>query len=232
MENKILIIIPVHNKAKFISTNLECLHELQHDVLLIDDGSTDNTYAIIKEQSWIKYIKHELPLGPGSCFITGYEYARDMGYDVIILFDNYNTKYKEEIDRLMENIVYGYDIVSSSRILENYDHDSIQQEKISITADITDTLRGITNFDLTDPLSGIKALRVESLKNMELTESTDGIFLQLWIQAHYFGLTIIEIPAQSSNGFGSELTAYDDPLGYLLTLIETENYLYPKTNLN
>lgn len=231
MENRNLIIIPVFNKARFLENHVPSLQELQCDTLVIDDGSTDNTYNVIKDQKWIKYIKHELQLGQGASFTTAYEYARDMDYNTIFLFDHLNTSYKEELDQLMENLSYGYDIVNSSRILENYNYKDIQPEHISLTAEISDTLKSITTYDITDPLSGIKALRMEALKNMELTETTHGLFLQLWIQAHYFGLSIIEIPALTGNGFGSELNLYTDPLGYFLSIMETEKYLYPDKNL-
>jgi glycosyltransferase involved in cell wall biosynthesis len=231
MENRKLIVLPVFNKARFLENNLSILNELQCDVLVIDDGSTDDTYDVIRDESWVKYIKHELQLGLGASFTTAYEYARDLDYDYIILFDHLNTRYKEELDQLMENLSYGYDIVTSSRILENYNFQDIPQETISITAEIADNLRSITAYDITDPLSGIKALRMEALRNMELTETTHGLFLQMWIQAQYFGLSIVEIPALTGNGFGNELKLYHDPLGYFLSIMETEKYLYPDKNL-
>lgn len=232
MNNQKLIIIPVFNKFSFIKDNLPSLHDLQSDILIIDDGSTDNMYNLIKEHTWIKYIKHELQLGVGASFTTGYEYARDLGYNILVMLDNFNTKYRDEIDQIMENLDYGFDIVNSSRILENFDYKQIPQDHISMTAEISGYLKTISGFDLTDPLSGIKAVRIEPLKNMELTETTHGLFLQLWIQAQYLGLNIVEIPAVTGNGFGHELTLYDDAMGYFLSLMETEKYLYPNKNLH
>jgi len=49
---------------------------------------------------------------------------------------------------------------------------------------------------------------------------------------HYFGLTILEIPAQSGVGFGEELTAYDNPVELFMSLIDTEKFLYAKKKLN
>ncbi|MBP7734815.1 MAG: glycosyltransferase family 2 protein [Spirochaetes bacterium] len=223
-----LIIIPVYNQGSQIKKSLSLLEELNHDVLLVDDGSTDNTYEIIKDEKWLRYIKHELNLGIGASIITGYEYARDMNYETIIMLKIENSKFKEEITELMENINYGYDIVTGSRILENFSFQDIPPEFISITSDLSSQIREITGFDITDPLSGILAIRTSVLKNMELTEFNHCLLLQLWIQAHYFGLSIIEIPAQSGRGFGEELTIYDDPMGLFLALMETEKILYPK----
>ncbi len=232
MELKQLIIIPVYNQGTQIKQNLPFLEDINCDILMIDDGSTDNTYGIIRDLTWMKYIKHEQNLGIGASIITGCEYARDLGYDIAIILNLNDNKFKAEIKELMENINYGYDIVNSSRILENYDYHDIPQEYIALTSEISSQIRDITGFDITDPLSGILAIRIEVLQNMELTEFSHSLLLQLWIQANYFGLSIIEIPAQSGIEFGKELSLYDDPINQFISLMEAEKILYPKNNLN
>lgn len=232
MEAKTIIIIPVQNQDKQLTKSLARLKDLNMDLLVVDDGSTDATYAVVTQNPWMKYIKHELELGIGASIITGYEYSRDYSYDVMILLDLNDIRFKEEISQLIENINYGFDIVSSSRILENFNHQDIPANLIDITVDLSAAVRDITGLDVTDPLSGIKAIRISALKDMELTEFDHGIFLQMLVQAHYLGLSMMEIPAVSGNGFGSELLLYDDPAGLFLSLLETEKFLYTKKNIN
>jgi len=232
METKTIIVIPVHNQDKQLYKNLTNLRELNTDLLVVDDGSSDSTYSIVQNNSWMKYIKHEYELGIGSSIITGYEYARDYNYDIMILLDLNNIRFRQEISQLTENITYGYDIVTSSRILENFNHQDIPRLLIDTTFDVSSRVREITGLDITDPLSGIKAIRINALKDMELTEFNHGIFLQMLIQGNYLGLSIIEIPAMTGNGFGSELLAYEDPAGLFLSLLETEKFLYTKKNIN
>jgi len=226
MNSRTLIILPFYNQGKFIKNSIPVLKESGGDILVVDDGSTDGTFEVIKDYPWIKYIKHEHNLGIGASFITAYEYARDYGYEVMITLDHRNVSYKEEISQLMENIAYGYDIVNSSRILENFNYRDIPPHRIQISEVLSAALKDITGFDITDPLSGIRAVRTESLRHMELTEFNHGLFLQLWIQAYYFGLSILEIPARTGRGFGEELTSYNDPLGSFMAIIEAERYLY------
>ena len=232
METKTIIIIPVKNQVKQLAKNLELLKDLKFDLLIVDDGSTDATYDFIKNNSSMKYVKHERELGIGASIITGYEYSRDYNYDVMILLDLNTIRYQDEISQLLDNINYGYDIVNSSRILENFNHQDIPRNLIDITFDLSSRVRDITGMDLTDPLSGIKALRIEAMKDMEFTEFNHGIFLQMLVQANYLGLSTIEIPALSGNNFGEELSLYEDPAGLFLSLLETEKFLYTKKNFN
>ena len=233
---KILLIIPLHNKAEFLVNSLKSFKpEKEMDILIIDDASTDETFESIPDDNWVKCIKKEMELGYGALFITGLEYALDMDYEYVIFIDPESDDFSLEIPSILENLKYGYDIVSSSRILESFHYREIPENYIEITRGISERINEVTGFDLTDPLSRIKAFRVKALKEMNLTDFSDGILLQLWIQAAHFGLTIHEIPSQSDNiygVFGTELDEYEDPLGFFLALIETENYLYKKGSVN
>ena len=73
MESRNHVIIPVYNREKQILKNLPVLKDLKTDILIVDDGSTDNTYNILKNHDWLKYIKHEINLGIGAAIITGYK---------------------------------------------------------------------------------------------------------------------------------------------------------------
>ena len=239
MAAKNIIIIPVCNNAEHISQSIPLLDQLnreddgnQFDILIIDDGSTDNTFELIEDISWLKYFKHDIDLGFGASFLTGYKYARDFDYEVMITVDLINTDLTEDIKELMENINYGYDLVSCSRILENYNHPKFKKILIDITTELSSHLEEIINENITDPLSEIKALRVSSMENLELTEFSHGLLLELWIQSSYFGLNIIEIPAFSVDYFGNEFVGEEDPLGFYLSIIETEKHLYKKGNIN
>ena len=101
-----------------------------------------------------------------------------------------------------------------------------------MTSSLSSSLRDITDMDITDPFSGIRAYRIESIKEMNLTEFTAGIHLQIWIQASYLGLNVIEIPSMSGKSFGKEFSEIDDPLGFYLSLMESEKYLYKNSNMN
>ena len=233
MNEKKIIIICVYNKAKLIRKFLKNFKEIDGiDLLIVDDGSTDQTFKIVQEYPAIKYIQRETNRGFGASLLTGLKFAGDYDYNYIITLDIENSDCKKDLDLIIKNLEYGYDVVNLSRILENYDHSKIFKEYIDITQKISERINGITDFDLTDPLSGIMGIKLSSIENMELTEFDHALLLQIWIQAAYYNLSIIEMPANEQIHFGKELILYEDPIGYFFSIIETEKYLYQKGTIN
>lgn len=231
--NKNLLIVPLYNNASIIQdiiSNLSAVENAQ--TLCIDDGSEDETFELMKEYKSCICIRHDQSLGYGAVVQTGLKYAKDMGYDVAVFCDIRRKKLIDDISVLLENINYGYDLVSSSRILENYSHETFESQLLDMTEEIAIRLRELTDYDVTDPLTETRAIKLSSIKDMELTDGSHGILLQLFVQAAYFGLDVLEIPSASNEEFGSELYLYEDVLGMLLSLMETESYLYKKGSIN
>lgn len=224
---KPLVVIPVCNDGQYLKKNSHFLNTFQEgDVLIVDDGSDDDSSEILEGMENLKYIRHELSMGYGSSLLSALTYARDLSYELIICLDIRSENITADIKVMLENLHYGYDIVSCSRILENYSHGEISDETQEIMMLISQELYDVTAFNLTDPLTPLLALNMRGIKNMELTEFDHGILIQLWIQASYFGLEAIELPSAAGSLFGSELDLYEEPAGHFTSIIETEKYLY------
>ena len=90
--NKILLIIPAYNEEKNISKvyksiiNYNKKNHQNYDVIVINDGSKDNTEKILVDND-IPHIKLIHNLGIGGAVQTGYKYAYENGYDIAVQFD-------------------------------------------------------------------------------------------------------------------------------------------------
>lgn len=233
MEKSILITIISNNNLEFIkSAILEIQNFDKVDLLIIDDGSEYDILDEIKEFKFVKSIIHDEGLGFGACFASAVNFARDLEYKYLITLNPEETGFVKDIPNIINNLDYGYDIVTCSRILENSNYSKIDENIINFFDDLTDYLNKVTEQNLTDPLSQNKGYNIGTTKDMDLTAEDHGIFLQLFVQSSYFGYNVIEIPSESDSLFGEELNLYDNPLESFIAVIETEKYLYNKGSIN
>jgi dolichol-phosphate mannosyltransferase len=233
MEKSILITVISNNNLEFIkSAILEIQNFDKVDLLIIDDGSEYDILDEIKEFKFVKSIIHDEGLGLGACFASAVNFARDLEYKYLITLNPEETGFVKDIPNIINNLDYGYDIVTCSRILENSNYSKIDENIITFFDELTDYLNKVTELNLTDPLSQNKGYNVGTTKDMDLTAEDHGIFLQLFVQSSYFGYNVIEIPSESDSLFGEELNLYENPLETFIAVIETEKYLYNKGSIN
>ncbi|HEY1406271.1 MAG TPA: glycosyltransferase, partial [Spirochaetota bacterium] len=88
--SKNLIIIPVYNRGSMIRDAIQLIDESignQTDILIVDDGSEDNTSERVKTSDHILLLTHEQSLGYGAALCNGLQLARDLGYEFAVTLD-------------------------------------------------------------------------------------------------------------------------------------------------
>ena len=120
---EISVVIPLLNEEENIQqlyTKLEAvLVKLNkpYEIIFIDDGSTDNTFNILKDihkkNSNVKIIKFRRNFGQALAFSAGFDHSKG---DVIITMDGDLQNNPEDIPRLLDKLDEGYDIVKGWRV--------------------------------------------------------------------------------------------------------------------
>ncbi len=87
---KLLIIIPAYNEAQVIAQTIGDIQKktvsIKPDILVVDDGSSDNT-AQVAQSSGALLVRHPFNRGLGGAIATGLEFARRYNYDLALTFD-------------------------------------------------------------------------------------------------------------------------------------------------
>lgn len=124
MEKRILLIIPAYNEEKAIKKVYNGIidynkkNKTNYDVMVINDGSKDNTEKILVENN-IPHIKLIHNLGIGGAVQTGYKYALENDYDIAIQFDGDGQHNVEYVKNLIEPIIKNEaDLVIGSRFVD------------------------------------------------------------------------------------------------------------------
>ena len=86
-----LVIIPTFNESGYIGKLLTQLFDLNLDILIVDDGSSDGTIELARsidsKDSQINFLLRNSKQGLGSAYRAGYAWAIEKGYERIIQMD-------------------------------------------------------------------------------------------------------------------------------------------------
>ena len=115
---KTIIIIPAFNENfRAVDTIERILKETKNDLIVIDDGSTDDTWKVLnkkfKNEKRIHLLLHAINLGKGAAMRTGVSMAWKLKADAVIFIDadgQHNPKHLKNFEKELENhdLVFGY----------------------------------------------------------------------------------------------------------------------------
>ena len=199
---KLVVTIPAYNEEKTIGKVIreikECIEIRKYcddvKVLVINDGSTDNTVEEAKKAGADKIISFRKNRGLARAFKAGLETALEMGADIIVNIDadgQYNPK---EIPKLIKPILDGKaDIVLGSRFKGWIEYMPIQKRIGNRIA--TWVTRLASGIPISDAQTGFRAFSREAA--LRLNVLADYTYVQeTIIQAAKMGLKIEEVPIE------------------------------------
>lgn len=225
---KFAVILPVYNEAATLERVVRKLAQFKDaDVVIVDDGSDDATPSILERLTVKAVIRHPENVGYGQSLMDGFEFAKNNNYRYCVTMDADEQHEPGFIPCLLEKLE-SFDIVSGSRYLNPLlSADTPPPERLEVNRIITEKLRQITGYNLTDSFCGFKGYRVEGLRKLQLTETNYGFPLQFWLQAAKVGLTVTEcavplIYKDHSRNFNNQFANRDERLQHYLQVMDRE----------
>ncbi len=119
-KKKILVIVPAYNEAENIVHVVKSMMEQapQYDYLIVNDGSTDDTLKLCREEKFT-YLDLPINMGIGGAVQAGYIYAYKNHYDIAVQMDGDGQHDVAYLEKLLEPILADQaDVVIGSRFLE------------------------------------------------------------------------------------------------------------------
>jgi dolichol-phosphate mannosyltransferase len=213
-----LVAIPVFNEERHVRQVLGRVLGYNENVLVIDDGSTDQTPRILPDFP-VDMIRHAANRGYGKSLKDAFRFAIAEKYDWLITMDCDEQHEPAAIPSFIEAARdTDADIISGSRYLlppDGQDRPPPERRAINatITAELNCRLSAQLGTLLTDSFCGFKAYRVSGLRKIHPTVRGYAFPMQFWVQAAAAGLKVRELPVRLiyndlNRTFGAQL---DDP---------------------
>lgn len=201
--NKILFIIPAYNEEKCIANTCKSILEYnkknktKYDYVIINDGSTDNTEEVLKENN-LNHIRLINNLGIGGAVQTGYKYALENGYDIAIQFDGDGQHDVGSADKIITPIIKDEaDMVIGSRFIdsESSDFKSSGARRLGIKA-ISSIIKLKTGKKIYDTTSGFRAVNSDILNQFAKDYPTEYPEPISTVKMINTGYKVTEIPVK------------------------------------
>ena len=191
-----IVIIPAFNEEETIGAVLNTLreHVPDYDIVVVDDGSTDRTGAIISEHPGVTLLQLPFNLGIGGAMQTGYKYAYRASYDVAIQCDADGQHPIEEIPALVARISDGTtDVIIGSRYVSDTDYRPSFFRRLGKSA-LSRWINLLIGGGVTDTTSGFRAMNRSAIEVVARTYPEDYPEPEVLVILHKHGLKVAEIP--------------------------------------
>ena len=188
---KSIVIIPAFNEQAAIGDVVKKSLQYADDVLVVDDGSKDNT-SEIAEKAGASILKHPTNFGKGVSLRDAFREVK--GYDVVVTIDGDGQHNPDEIPDLIKPIKENKaDFVNGSRYINGFEENTPAYRRVGQRVlDIATNVTAGTN--VTDSQSGFRAFDGKTISCYNFRDPGFGIESEMIADAAENNLRIIEVP--------------------------------------
>jgi len=224
---RVSLIIPAYNEEGGLPLVIEECMGMVDEIVVVDDGSTDQTYKIAKKYD-VKLYRHERNMGKAVAIRTGINNATG---DIIILTDADYTYPAKYIPQFISEIERGGDLVLGSRFIEGVNNlpflNNIGNRILSLLATY------LSCVNITDAQTGYRAFKKNMFSKLDIGAKSLEFETKMTVRAAKLGYNILEIPIEYRERVGkSKLRPVRDGIKMCRALISvamSETSLLAKT---
>ena len=219
------LIVPAYNEEKGLPLVVKEYLEWVDEIIIVDDGSTDGTFAAgskcVNEK--VSLFRHEVNSGKVAALRTGVEHARG---DVIIFTDADCTYPARYVPALIQEIEKGADLVLGARLQSRNNIPAFNRLGNAIFSFLATYISCIR---IKDSQTGLRAFRREMFDKLDVKAKGLEFETKMTVRAAKLGYKIVEVPIEYRERVGkSKLNPIRDGVRMLLALFSVA---YSETSL-
>jgi glycosyltransferase involved in cell wall biosynthesis len=218
LRSPVVAVVPALNEAHSIAAVVKHAGDYVDRVVVIDDGSTDDTSSLAEEAGAV-VIRHPRRLGVGAAVASGLARARELGATAVVQVDGDGQHDASFIPTLLAPLAGGADLVVGTRFEYGFEMGRVRRLVLAVFARLMSYRLGIR---LTDPTSGFRAFSPRAIE--VLTPIFPLKYLSDTVEVLYVaadsGLRIVTVPVAMNARVGGKPSAGTlQSIGYALRMM-------------
>lgn len=193
---KIYIVIPLYNEEKHIDNLLKDLSKYDLPIVVVDDGSSDNSKFQILHSKFhnITLLEHKVNLGKGASMKTGADYAFSKGAEAVIFMDSDGQHSATDLPKFIEEIKKDrFDLFFGTRV-SSYGVPLVRFLGNKFASVVVGLL---FNVYVSDSLCGFRGLTKKAYKKVTWESDGYGVEIEMIARMAKNKLKFTEIPVET-----------------------------------
>lgn len=192
-----LVVIPAYNEAGYILNLIKEVKNHHLEILVIDDGSSDNTFNIAKSLQ-VNVMLNLRNQGKGASLIKGFRYASENNFDAVITMDADGQHQPQDLPVLIK----AAEDKDTHIVIGNRMADTKGMPFIRVVTNkfMSWFISGISRQYIPDTQCGFRLIKREVLNRIELKTTKFETESEILIKASRLGFKIRSVPVKSIYG--------------------------------
>lgn len=189
---KCAVLIPTYNNSSTIAKVIEDVKDFAQDIIVVNDGSTDNTSEILSTIKDIRVIEYTQNRGKGHALKLGLGKAYEWGYRYAITIDSDGQHYADDIPVFIQRI----EQVPDSLLIgaRNLTADNMPSKNTFANKFSNFWYKVETGQKLTDTQSGFRLYPLDKLQNVRLITRRYEFEVEIIVRAAWRGVNVENVP--------------------------------------
>lgn len=190
----VCVVIPTYNNAGSLAAVIEAVAQYCRQIIIVNDGATDDTANIINSFSFVQSISYKKNLGKGWALRRAFKYAFDMGYQYAITIDADGQHFANDLPQFLEKLKYNKNsIIIGARNMNQY---SVPGGSSFGNKFSNFWFKVETGISLPDTQSGYRLYPLAAINKIKLLTYKYELEIEVLVKAAWQNIEIVSIPVK------------------------------------